>query len=120
MVVELRSAGVATDDYGVFTTLRPTSFDYQRAVPILLAWPPRIDRPEGKETIARSLTGQPEARRLGAARVLVDQFRLLGKHVHTKWAFANALATLADATVADDLIALLRSPEHGHSREMLC
>jgi HEAT repeat protein len=30
------------------------------------------------------------------------------------------LATLADATIADDLVALLRNPKHGHSREMLC
>ena len=37
-----------------------------------------------------------------------------------KWAIGNALSTLADPGLADDLIALLRDPRHGRSRQMVC
>jgi HEAT repeat protein len=119
MLEELQAAGIATDDFGTFTRLRPTTVDYARAVPILLAWLPRIESLPAKVAIARSLTSEPEASRLGAARVLVDEFAELDDE-EAKWAIGNALATLADESIADDLIRLMRKPEHGKGREMLC
>jgi hypothetical protein len=38
----------------------------------------------------------------------------------TKWGYANTLATLADAEIADDLFELVRDTRHGRSRQMLC
>ena len=119
MLAELKQAGIAIDDFGVFTSLRPTTLDFAAAAPILLSWLPRIESETIKDVIARSLTGEPEARRLGAARVLVDEFPRLADQ-QTKWAYGNALSTLADESVADDLIALLRDREHGTGRQMLC
>lgn len=119
MLAELGQAGIVIEDFGVFTSLRPTTFDYAEAVPVLLRWLPQIESATIKDAIARSLTGEPEARRLGAARVLVDEFRQLDDEL-AKWAFGNALATLADESVADDLIALLRETKHGTGRQMLC
>lgn len=70
----------------------------------------------------RSLTGQDSARGEGA-RVLVDEFRRLpntDEWQSAKWAISDALATLADASLADDLLELLRDRRHGGARQRLC
>jgi HEAT repeat protein len=70
----------------------------------------------------RSLTGEDSARGEGA-RVLVDEFRRLpntDEWQSAKWAIADALATLADASLAGDLLELLRDRRHGRARQRLC
>jgi HEAT repeat protein len=120
MLEELRAAGVDTDSFGIFFRLPSVDFDYRRAAPILLRWLPEIEDNRVREAIARSLTGEPEARRIGAASILVAEFARSSDSFATRWAIGNALATLADAAVADDVIHLLRDHRYGTARQMLC
>lgn len=119
MLDELRRTGVSTDEFGVFRREGGRPLD-ERAVPVLLRWLPRIVDSRTREAVARSLTAEPKARELCAARVLVAEFRRPENGFAAKWALGNALATLVDASVADDVIALLREREHGRARQMLC
>jgi hypothetical protein len=119
MLDELRETGVNTEEFGVFRRAGGQPLD-ERAVPVLLAWLPRVEDSRAREAIARSLTGEAKAGQLGAGRVLVAEFPRPENDFAAKWALGNALASLADASVADDLIALLREQEHGRAREMLC
>jgi hypothetical protein len=120
----LETAGVRTEDFGLFTSAQiETTFDYDLAVPVLIEWLPRVRDPFLKEVIVRSLTGEAAAEGEGA-RALVDEFRQTpstGREwFSVKWAIGDALATLADAGVADDLLELVRDQSHGKARERLC
>jgi HEAT repeat protein len=76
--------------------------------------------PVEKEVLARSLTGV-KARRSDAARAIVAEFRNADMDAESeKWAYGNALATLADDEIADDLLELVRDRRHGRARQMLC
>jgi HEAT repeat protein len=119
MLEELRLKGIDTSDFGVFTSLRRTSFDHAHAAPVLLRWLPELRDPVEKERVVRHLTAEPEAERIGAARVLIDEFTRSDDD-GLKWAIANALATLATRDDAEGLIELLGDRRHGQSREMLC
>jgi HEAT repeat protein len=80
---------------------------------------PRIADPVEKEVIARSLTGTRTAS-AAAARAILAEFRNASiEDEATKWAYANALATLADERAADDLIELIGDKRHGRARQML-
>jgi hypothetical protein len=119
----LEAAGVRTEDFGLFTSA-PTeaTIDYERAVPVLIEWLPRVRDPVLKEIIVRSLTGEDSAKGEGAC-VLVNEFRQAPntEEWHSvKWAIGDALATLADASLADDLLELLQDGRHGSSRQRLC
>ena len=120
MLGELRSAGIDTGDFGSFGRAAPAPFGHADAAPILLRWLPQIDDTRVRESIVRSLTEEPVARELGAARVLVGEFPRSSDDDSTRWAIGNALATLADASVADDVIRLLRDRRYGAARQMLC
>jgi HEAT repeat protein len=117
---ELETAGIDTTEFGLFHDFGLTTFDYEAAAPILVEWLPRVREPADTEVIARSLTGTKSAAAL-AARALTAAFRgLPPEQDSVKWAIGNALATLADAGVADDLLELLRDSRHGYSRQLLC
>jgi HEAT repeat protein len=82
----------------------------------------RARTPVAKEAIARSLTGEPAVNG-SVARALIDEFRNAPQTAEwdsAKWAYGNALSTLADARVADDLIELVQDRRHGTARQMLC
>jgi hypothetical protein len=116
---ELEKNGIDSSDLGVFSVV-PTRFDYAAAAPILVKWLPRVPDPVEKEVIARSLAGEKSAP-AEAGRLLVAEFRRAPLSDESrKWAYANTLATLAEAEVADDLIELIRDPRHGRARQMLC
>jgi HEAT repeat protein len=117
---DLDAAGIDVTEFGLFHTLGPTTFDSEAAAPILVEWLPRVHDPVEKEVIARALTATKSAS-AAAARALVAEFRKLPPEQDSvKWAIGNALATLADAEVADDLVDLLRDASHGYARQMLC
>jgi HEAT repeat protein len=127
LLAELESAGIDTWDFGRFgqapeVGIHPPAFDYANATPILIKWLPRVQTPPVKEAIARSLTGEAAARGV-ASPTLVDEFRrapTTDDWNSAKWALGLALSTLADASVADDLIELLQDSRHGTARQMLC
>jgi HEAT repeat protein len=120
----LRAAGIRDDDFGFFAArdipeagLRAPRFDFEAATPVLVDWLPRVKTTLVKERIVRSLTGEKAATPL-ALEPLVAEFRRADDH-GLKWAIGNALATLADDSIADELVALARDRRHGSSREML-
>jgi hypothetical protein len=123
---ELEAAGISARDFGFFARDIPEAgihaprFDYEAAAPILTRWLPRAQTPLVKERIVRSLTGE-KAATPHALRPLVDEFRAAGDEEETglQWAIGNALATLADDSIADDLIGLARDRQHGRGRQML-
>ena len=120
LMADLEAVGVNTGHFGFFTTAVATTFDFDAAAPVLIPWLSRAQDSTLKETIARSLTGI-RRHRSEAARALVEEFRRSpADWEHEKWAFGNALETLADPDLADDLIELLRDRRHGRARQMLC
>ena len=117
---ELEARGIDTRDFGIFSSVLPTTFDGDAAAPVLVEWLPRTADPVEKEVIASSLTGTKTAS-AAATRAILAEFRNAPLDDETtKWAFANALATLADEGAAEDLIELIRDKRHGRARQMLC
>jgi HEAT repeat protein len=120
---ELEAHGIDTTDLGIFSSVAATTFDYESAAPLLVEWLPRMRDPVEKEVIARSLTGTKTAS-AAAARALLAEFRSAPMDdegdASRKWTYGSALATLADAEIADDLVELITDPRHGRAREMLC
>jgi HEAT repeat protein len=120
----LRAAGIRDDDFGFFAAgdipeagIRAPRFDFEAAAPVLVDWLPRVKTALVKERIVRSLTAEKAASPL-ALEPLVAEFRR-ADDPGVKWAIGNALATLADDSIADDLVELARDRRHGRSREML-
>ena len=121
---DLEAAGIASRDFGFFAArdiqeagIRAPRFDFEAAVPVLIRWLPRARTPLVKERIVRSLTGT-KAATPASLEPLIEEFRSADDH-HLKWAIGNALATLADESIADELIDLAGDRRHGRSREML-
>jgi HEAT repeat protein len=117
----LEAAGVSTEDFGLFGQVE-TTFDYNLAVPVLVEWLPSVRDPVLKEIVVRSLPGEPSAEGEGA-RALVDEFRRTpssDEWQSVKWAIGDALATIADAMVADELLELVHDRSHGRARQRLC
>lgn len=122
MVADLEAAGIDAGEFGTFSSLARTTFDFARAAPILIEWLPRIDDPSVVEAIARSLTGERGARGEGA-RQLIAAFRRMSKEYPghgVTWTIGNALSTLTGPVDADDLVELLTNRRHGSARQMLC
>lgn len=90
--------------------------DYESAVPILIDWLPRATSPAVLESLVRALTvkwARPQA-----ARPLIDSFTRTDDD-STRWAIANALEVVADASVYDDIAVLIRDRSSGRARQML-
>jgi HEAT repeat protein len=124
---DLEAAGVSARDFGFFAArdipeagIYAPRFDYEAAAPILISWLPRAQTPLVKERIVRSLTGTKAATPT-ALRPLVREFRAAGEEEEAGlgWAIGNALATLADASIAEELMELAQDRRHGKAREML-
>lgn len=116
----LEAVGLDTADFGVVGSINQSTFDSAQAAPILIEWLPLIDEPYVVETIARSLTGQPEARGEGARQLIRSFARMPASGLSAKWAIANALSAIAGSSDADGLIRLLQDRRHGTARQMLC
>jgi hypothetical protein len=127
LAADLEGAGIDVSGFGEFAPraipeagIEPSQFDYERAMEILIKWLPLVETSELKEVIARGMTGEPSAMGEGA-KTLLDEFRRVPPdEVSLKWAIGNALSTLADASLADELIELLQDPRQGSGRQMLC
>lgn len=92
---------------------------YRLALPILLDWFQKTDSPSVKDEIARTLSSR-WAKPL-AASVLIEEF----KHVHDKeglglrWTIGNALFTVADDSVFEQIAGLAQDARFGRAREMV-
>jgi HEAT repeats len=127
LAADLQRAGIDASGFGAFASrslpdagIDPPRFDYERAMPVLIKWLPLVETSELKEVIVRGMTGESSAMGEGA-KVLLDEFRRAPTdEASLKWAIGNAISTLADPSLADDLIELLQDPRHGTGRQMLC
>jgi hypothetical protein len=119
LVAALEAAGIDAVDFGRFASF--TTFDFERAVPVLIGWLPRVADPSVKEAMVRSLAGQRRARGEGARR-LIEEFGRPDyvEEQSLRWAIGNTLATLAGPADADAIIAILRDRTNGTARQMFC
>ena len=81
---------------------------YEAAVPILLEWFPRIENSAVKESVARALTVRWARPR--AAPVMLEELRRLRESEDRglRFAVANALAEVADDSLFDEVVELVR------------
>jgi HEAT repeat protein len=121
LVAALEAAGIDTVDFGLFGPASFTTFDFERAAPILVEWLPRVEDPRVKDAMVRSLAGQRGARGEGTRR-LIAEFRrpTHADEDNLRWVIGNTLATLAGPADADAIIELLRDRSAGQARQMLC
>lgn len=117
---ELARVGFPVEKLGsLFFNFRP---EHRVFIPILIKWLPRLDNREVKETIVRLLTDRMA--RPVAARPMIEEFKRTPSTepwmLHYKTAIASGLAVVADDSVFDETVALLRDRDHGWSRGMLC
>lgn len=125
----LEAAGVDSEDFGRFGAGYPgviarSRFDYTSAMPVLLSALPMVADPAVKEAVVRSLTHR--GAKPAAARLMIDEFKRTNEFsmgLRTEfglgWAIGNALDTVSDESVQDDLIELAQDPRYGKSRQMI-
>ena len=117
IIEELARLGIEVD---FLADLINKPVDYQRAIPLLLEWLPQMEDPDVKEVLVRALTDRRWAKPV-AARPLIEEFRKtpVDTQPSLKWAIGNALAEVADASVFEELVELIRDRKHGRGRKML-
>jgi HEAT repeat protein len=121
LVAALEAAGIDTVDFGQFGEASFTTFDFDRAVPILVDWLPRVEDPGVKHAMVASLAGRRSARGEGTRR-LIEEFRRpeYADDDSLRWSIGDALATLAGPADADAIMEILCDPSGGWARQMLC
>lgn len=113
LLAELAQAGFPVRSVG---QLHHEWKSYRAAIPILLRWLPRVSYDALRQDIVRTLSVK-EARPLATAP-LVEAYE--GEpNYGLKWAIGNALEVLADASVFDDIVRIVRDKRHGKAREMV-
>jgi HEAT repeat protein len=110
---ELASAGF---EVGTVADLHRGGRTPRAVVPILIAWLPTIENSSVRDDVVRALTDR--VARPVAAAPLIAAFRR-EQDASVKWAIGNALSVVADESVSDDLIDLVRDKRHGISRQMI-
>lgn len=116
VVAELSAAGFPVEWVADLFNLR---LDYKDAIPILLRWLPKVTNDDVKQDIVRALS--VKWAKSWAARPLLEEFRVAQDPIGMglKWAIANALEVVADDSVFDEIVELVRDKQHGRAREML-
>jgi HEAT repeat protein len=112
----LESVGFHVDN---LADLVNQNINVEKAIPVFLKWIPRITYPPLKECLIRALA-DPCAKPI-AAVPLIQEFRRVAESSSEGigWTLANALSVVADDSVFDDLVQLVRDSRYGRSREML-
>jgi len=115
LLVDLAEAG---HPVASLTELRESGTRYRAAVPVLLAWLPRVTEPIFLEQLVRTLS-VPWARPASAA-ALVQRFRDVDDPTESvRWAIGNALEVVSDDSVYDDLVELAADRRYGTARQMV-
>ena len=112
---------MSSEDFGRFgpgypEVIAPSRFDYASAMPILLSALPMVTDPRVKEEVVRSLTHR--GARPAAAEVMIEEFKR-ATDFSLGWAIGNALDTVADESVQDELVELATDRSYGQSRQMI-
>ncbi len=116
ILLDLASAGLYVESVA---DLFNRKMNYEKAIPILISWLPRVVDPHVKQDVIRALTvvwAKPFA-----APLLIKEFQKAVDPSGTgiRWVIANALAVVADDSVFDDVVLLVRDGRNGKAREML-
>ena len=114
VVEELVAAGFRVNELAELRRL-----NYPAAIPILLAWLPKVQNIDVKQDIVRCLS-VPYAKPFAAAP-LIDEFRRAddGNPLGPRWVIGNALGVVADDSVLADMMELASDRRYGRAREML-
>ena len=99
--------------------LRHRRVIYRAAIPVLLAWLPKVTYAPLKDEIIRTLSvpwAKPEA-----VHPLLREFRNIDDPMDTelRWVVGNALEVLADDSVFSEVEELVRNKQYGTARQML-
>lgn len=114
-------AGLAQAGYPVewVSDLYNKPMDYRGAIPVLRHWLPKVDNLDVKEDIVRALSvrwAKPDA----APELISELEKLRDAPDHgIKWAIGNALSVVADDSVYEKLVELVREPLYGSARQMI-
>ncbi len=119
ILAELAEVGYETRS---LADLRHSGERYRDAVPVLVGWLPRVSDRKVKEEIVRALS-VPWAKP-AATRPMIDEFRRVDASVDPtgtglRWSIGNALDVLADDSVFDELVELVRDRRYGKARQMI-
>lgn len=114
LLAELAAAGF---DVPSVTALRHQGPEWRGAIPILLAWLPRVENPDVKEDIVRALS-VPFATPAAAPALVAEFHRTDPSQEGLRWAIGNGLEVVADDSVLDDVVEVVRDRRNGKSREM--
>jgi len=122
IALDLESVGVHVKDPA---DLVDTDFPYPAAIPVLIRWIDELrtvelsddDRGYLWETLARALT-VPQARP-AAGPALAQLFREESLSQMTRWAVGNALDTVADPSLLDEMLAIATDRRFGMARQMV-
>jgi HEAT repeat protein len=130
MVVQALREQALLDVESVYDLVN-TAESYPEAIPVLLELLPQISHPDIKEGIVRALTVK-EARGI-AARPLIEEFKKIdvpatveeaskqgvAPRLSLKWTIGNALSVVADKSVLEEIVAIMRDRRHGEARQQL-
>ena len=116
----LRKAGVDPTDLARFVNapnpaiqgLEPSTFDSQRAHPVLLAWLPRVHAMPVVDTLAARI--RESGKRSDSARVLIAKYR-----ERPSWQLGDAIARTMTLAEHDAVVRLCADERAGHERQML-
>jgi HEAT repeat protein len=119
---DLESVGVHVKDH---TYLIETNVPYPSAIPVLIRWIDQLrtvdlsddDREYLWETLARALTVRQA--RPAAGPALVVLFREESLAEVTRWTVGNALDTVADPSLLDEMLAIAADRRYGMARQMV-
>jgi hypothetical protein len=115
IVDELVTAGFTVASIRELLTKK---LNFRAAIPILLAWLPKVTNLDVKESLVRTIS-VPFAKPI-AARPLIDEFRRAEDSARElRWAIGNALAVVAEDDVLEDMIDLAKDRRYGKAREMV-
>lgn len=114
---DLEKIGVIVDTISDICKLNQSY--YKKAVPILLKWLKKIEDEDIKEEIVRTLS-MPWAKPI-AAKPFIEEFIDAPNEALSslKWAIGNGLSIVADDSVFEEIVNLVKNKKHGKSREML-
>ena len=88
---------------------------YQRALPVLLRWLPLVTNEDIKATLADAL-GEKLASP-AALRPLIEEFKSWnGRANYVKYSIAESLGRIANDSILDDIVSLIRDRRHGTDR----
>jgi hypothetical protein len=121
LVLQLRAVGIPARSVW---DLVNTAQSYSAALPVLVSWLERLRGVDVSQReyralyqgVVRALTVK-EARPM-AVRLLLEDFRRVEDN-SVRWIVGNALEVLADRSLVDKLLEIVREPRFGSSRQMV-